>query len=250
MLNINLSSIPNNQASTLFGMPSTIAERLNEALKDAAKKPADLARACSISAAAVSEWLSGQTKGLKPANLSAAAQFLGVQTDWLATGEGAKSRNMIGEPEAIYSPERYVFANKVVGAIIQSGNGGITWEHEEVDQTHAFQRTWIEKEGLDIKRCKIFKNHGNSNAPWIMEGDAVLVHLGDRRITNSEDPTDNVFAVQYGEHSKFKRLMPQHDGSILLRSFNPDKSLYPDERVAGDELESLAIIGRVAWRGG
>lgn len=156
----------------------------------------------------------------------------------------------ISEPSSAYDSSRYVFANKVNGPIIQSGTGGISWEHEEVDRSHAFQRDWINKKGLDITRCKIFKNHGDSNAPWLRAGDAVMVQLGDTAIRDTDDPTENVFALQYGEHSRFKRLVLQHDDSVLLRSFNPDKSLYPDERIAGDELSSLAIIGRVVWRGG
>lgn len=146
--------------------------------------------------------------------------------------------------------DRYVFVNKVRGVRYESGTGGISWDHEEVDRSHAFQRDFIQKMGWDLARLKILKNHGNSNAPWIMDGDAVMIHLRDNKILESDDPTKNVFAIQYGEHSRFKRIVPQHDGSVLLRSFNPDKQTYPDERVAGDELDSLAIIGRVVWRGG
>lgn len=148
--------------------------------------------------------------------------------------------------------DRYVFVNKVKGPRIESGTGGISisWEHEEVDKSHAFQREFIQRNGWEVARLKIFKNHGQSNAPWIMDGDAVMVHLGDTAIVDSDDPTDNVFAIQYGEHSRFKRIVPLYDGAVILRSFNSDKSLYPDERVAGDELDSLQVLGRVVWRGG
>lgn len=192
------------------------------------------------------------------AELLTVAQRLGLNPLWLQKGTGSAELLHAAETPAVYDvgganpvgEDKYVFVNKVRGPIFQSGPGGISWEHEEVDRSHAFQREFIQENGWDVARLKILKNHGHSNAPWIMDGDAVMIVLGDNKIVESDDPTKNVFALQYGEHSRFKRIVPQHDGSVLLRSFNPDKGTYPDERVAGDELDSLAIIGRVVWRGG
>jgi phage repressor protein C with HTH and peptisase S24 domain len=186
------------------------------------------------------------------------AHRLGLNPIWLSTGTGPEQVRHAGETPAFYDASNpddqppLVFVHKVAGAIIQSGHGGIswTWEHEQLYRAHGFPKDWVLKEGLDESRLKIFENSGMSNWPWIMPGDHVLVHLDDRQMADSDDPTKNVFALQYGEHSRFKRIVPQHDGSVLLRSFNPDKQAYPDERVAGDELDSLAIIGRVVWRGG
>jgi len=45
-------------------------------------------KACGVAPAAVTQWISGQTKGMKPENLFAAADFLGIEARWLATGEG------------------------------------------------------------------------------------------------------------------------------------------------------------------
>ena len=51
-------------------------------------KKAHLAKACGVAPASVTQWISGQTKGMKPENLFAAADFLGIEPRWLATGEG------------------------------------------------------------------------------------------------------------------------------------------------------------------
>ena len=45
-----------------------------------------IAKACGISDAAVSQWLSGETQNIRPENLFAAADYLGVSARWLATG--------------------------------------------------------------------------------------------------------------------------------------------------------------------
>ncbi|WP_186120601.1 helix-turn-helix domain-containing protein [Burkholderia gladioli] len=71
---------------------STLAERLELALKSADKKPAELARACAVKAPSVSDWLSGKTKKMEGANLLMAADFLNVEPWWLATGEGSMER--------------------------------------------------------------------------------------------------------------------------------------------------------------
>lgn len=49
-----------------------------------------LARACKVSPAAVNEWIKGKTKKLEGANLIAAASFLRVSPEWLATGKEPK----------------------------------------------------------------------------------------------------------------------------------------------------------------
>ncbi|AEJ02196.1 helix-turn-helix domain protein [Nitrosomonas sp. Is79A3] len=67
----------------------TLAERLKIALKgppEVTQKA--LADACGIQPPSVSEWLSGRTKNMEGANLLAAAKFLRVNPDWLATGKG------------------------------------------------------------------------------------------------------------------------------------------------------------------
>lgn len=67
----------------------TLAERINVALKgppEVTQKA--LADACGIQPPSVSEWLSGRTKNMEGSNLLAAAKFLRVNPDWLATGKG------------------------------------------------------------------------------------------------------------------------------------------------------------------
>ena len=51
---------------------------------------AALATAIGVSPAAISLLLSRDSKSMKPENLFAAADFLGVEARWLATGQGDK----------------------------------------------------------------------------------------------------------------------------------------------------------------
>lgn len=69
----------------------TLAHRLRVALEQAqgrAKSQADLARACGVSPAAVTQWMHGDVQTIRWENLAKAADALGVQVQWLATGGG------------------------------------------------------------------------------------------------------------------------------------------------------------------
>ena len=66
-------------------------DQINRERQDAGRdevKKAHLAKACGVAPAAVSQWVSGETKNMKLENLFAAADFLGIEPRWLATGEG------------------------------------------------------------------------------------------------------------------------------------------------------------------
>ena len=65
---------------------STMAERIKQARTRAGFSPQKLGEKVGVSRAAVAQWESGDTKGLRPDNLVAAADALRVSIRWLATG--------------------------------------------------------------------------------------------------------------------------------------------------------------------
>lgn len=68
---------------------STLAERLQQAMtKRRVASQAEVARACKVSTASVSDWFSGETKTLGPKSARLAAEFFGCDRDWLAYGLG------------------------------------------------------------------------------------------------------------------------------------------------------------------
>lgn len=67
---------------------TTLDERLRQGMAHASVQATDLAAACGISDAAVSKWLDGQTKNLKANHAFNAAARMGINADWLSTGEG------------------------------------------------------------------------------------------------------------------------------------------------------------------
>jgi transcriptional regulator with XRE-family HTH domain len=63
-------------------------ERLKLAMRDPKVTGTALSKACKVSTATVSEWLSGEIKEIKSTNLLAAAKFLNISPEWLASGVG------------------------------------------------------------------------------------------------------------------------------------------------------------------
>lgn len=61
---------------------------------------AGLAKAMDLSYQAVQKWINGSTKELTAPNNTKAARVLGVNSDWLATGEGPMERNAPAAPAA------------------------------------------------------------------------------------------------------------------------------------------------------
>lgn len=70
-------------------MSTTLSERLKLAMEGPPKvSGVQLARACVVSGASVSDWKTGKTKSIEGANLTKAAECLKVRAKWLAEGVG------------------------------------------------------------------------------------------------------------------------------------------------------------------
>lgn len=76
---------------TISGMGTgTLKDRLAAAMEGMPRgAQAKLAAACGVSAPSVNGWLSGETKTLGAETVFAAARFLKVNPEWLATGRGS-----------------------------------------------------------------------------------------------------------------------------------------------------------------
>lgn len=87
MLNNNASSTVNSKPVRLLNM-SSLQDRIGLALTHARINASTLAKRAKVSRGAVSLWVNGPTQTIEGDNLTRAAAALGVDTHWLATGEG------------------------------------------------------------------------------------------------------------------------------------------------------------------
>lgn len=125
------------------------------------------------------------------------------------------------------------------------GNGFANGEHLEVKKGLAFHRAWLKEEGLYEKHLSVITAHGDSMSPTISDGAILLINDQYGRLE-----TGKVYALLNGDEVRVKRLFGGFSGEWRIASDNPNKTLYPDDFVSADALDSLKIIGRVVWTGG
>jgi len=76
---------------------STLKDRIQEAVAFSGKRPAQIARECGVTPAAVSMWMDGTTQNLRMEQLFALADATGYEARWIATGDGERTNNP-GDP--------------------------------------------------------------------------------------------------------------------------------------------------------
>lgn len=63
-------------------------ERIARAIQLSGKKKGEIASLCGVGNSAVTQWITGESKSLRPENLYALAKATGFRAEWLAIGEG------------------------------------------------------------------------------------------------------------------------------------------------------------------
>lgn len=237
--------LPYRISRTIPGM-QTFGDRVRARRKELDLTQAQLAKRTkgAVSQTTVANIEGGRNESSR--HIVALAQALNCDAYWLRTGQemspNLRPLSNLQDEEAVLDP--YVYVTRVEGMIISAGSGQTVFEHEEIDDSHAFRRSWIEKKGLRAERCRILEARGHSMSPFICDGDAVLVNLDDTRIKSGE-----VYAIQVSDEARIKRIVQRADGSIEIRSDNPSPE-FPVEVYGPDTYERIYIIGRVVWRGG
>lgn len=143
------------------------------------------------------------------------------------------------------SEENYALVKRL-SLNAECGPGSFPDDVQVVD-TLAFRRDWLRRKGLQSDKLEIYEARGGSMEPYIKEGDVVMVDSA------AVDPhTNEVWAIWQKDFGvRLKRLIFRENGDLIIRSDNPDKSLYPDEIVPGPQIEAeVSTLGKVVWRGG
>jgi len=98
-------------------------ERIARAIALSGMKKGEIAKACAVANSAVTQWISGESKSLKPENLYALAKATGFRAEWLAIGTGPE-KDVESNVEPALGPSRYFEYPEIswvqAGAAIQS----------------------------------------------------------------------------------------------------------------------------------
>lgn len=98
------------------------------------------------------------------------------------------------------------------------------------------RRSWAKRRGLDPDNLFSIVAVGNSMEPEIHDSDSLIVH----RQSNIE--SDKLMVICFRGECYVKRVLRQFDGSLIIKSTNPD---YHDVVINLDQAEELHVVGRV-----
>ena len=208
-----------------------------------------LAREANVSRAAVSKWLSGETKEIRGDTLNRAAKALKCSPEWLAgVSEHDNPSEKIVVPdyptiailEDMDNLDGYVMFD-MYDVKLSAGNGAhATWIARK-DEPLAFREAWTRKRGFKPEQVKGLYVRGDSMEPFLKDWDTVLIDTSDIDIVSGE-----IYAVNYKNNLFIKEARMQPDGLQLI-SYNPK---YDPIKVTEEDAERFQVLGQMVWRGG
>jgi phage repressor protein C with HTH and peptisase S24 domain len=188
--------------------------------------PKRLSECSGLSRAVIGKYLSGKSEPSRD-RLIRLARAGNVSIGWLASGEG----EMSGAADALVYPRR----NNLRLLPPRS-------EPSDADQAAdhlAFTRQWIrEVLRADPERVALIMARGDSMAPTIIDGDALLIE-----VTEVPLKQDGLYVIIGPDSLVVRRLVKRIDGSLDVRC---DSAVYGSERA---RPQAIKILGRVLWLG-
>ena len=200
------------------------ASRLRECRNKKGWTLAELASQLSITASRYSNWEQGiRTPGNE--QLVALAELFGTTPSYLAgflDHEGSHTDNA-----------NYVQLNQpfsVKGKLVES---------EQISNSSCYQTAFLMNKGLEPDKLTSIIAFDDSMANLICRGDEVLIDRNCQSVSHAD-----VFAILVNDHIWLRWIRPELDGTFTIMAENTDH--YPSQNYSKDDLDKLAIIGRVA----
>lgn len=181
------------------------------------------------------DMLAKYVKGEAKAPLEVVARLceeVGSSLDWLAFG-AERADPDLQEGPLVMVP---------VWDVVASSGAGTYHISEELQGHLAFSRAWLLSLNFPVNDLHVVFNAGDSNAPAINDGDAMLIQRGVERLVG-----DAFYIFDSGGVLLVKEIERRADGSVVLRSRNPE---YQPQVISRGEVQNLHIFGRVLWAGG
>lgn len=214
---------------------NTLSERITYLMQKHDVKNIDIANACKINPASVSDWVSGKTKSMNGMNLLHTAKLFGVRQEWLGQGKGPiylpEGGNVAELMEDKFKKGRMV----PVISWVQAGEWCEAIDNFQPGAADDFQLSNFG--GSEYSFC--LRVVGTSMWPEYAEGEIIEVDPEAEPRHNN----DVVVRTPTGEVS-FKRLQVD-SGKTYLLALNPD---WPERIIKIPEGSHICgtVIG--SWR--
>lgn len=223
-----------------------LKNRIQSAMDYAQINGKELSILTGLTTAAISQYKTGKILTLNAMAAQKIADALGVNVEWLVTGEG----NMI-KPNIISLDN--ADSDKLPAGFVQIPEYKICFgageaeepTYEEIQDCVPayFRSSFFSDRGINPKNCKRFKVIGDSMIPLINDGDYITVDCTPKDYIEN----NQIYALVFDHSLRVKRLIKSFK-TLTIRS---DNSIYPDEVLTLEEAaQMIHIIGKVIERSG
>ena len=181
---------------------TTLAERLTSIMSEKGLSQAELARMTGLKQPSVFKIVSGQT--LNPKNIVEIATALGVDVNWLKTGEGeAEMTPPIRIVESHTPMKENTVRIEILDIEASAGNGVFLTRAEQGLLAQEFDLDFFrEKFGRkDGKNLRIIHVKGDSMEPTLESGDLLYVDVAENYFS-----ADGLYVFTFDDHLFIKRL--------------------------------------------
>lgn len=225
-----------------------IHERIARAIKLSGKKKGEVAKACGVANSAVTQWIDGTTKSIRPDNLYALAGITGFNARWLAIGEGPErptepNAELIGTMAA-WDSQTPLSDDEVAIPLYKevelAAGGGVTEVVEVQGRLLRFAKSTLREAGVQEANAVCATVKGHSMERLIMDGATIGIDTGSKNIEDGE-----IYAFDQDGMLRVKYLYRLPGGNVRIRSENSDE--FPDETLTAYEFSSIRMLGWVFW---
>jgi phage repressor protein C with HTH and peptisase S24 domain len=235
-----------------------IQDRIAQAVNESGMSKSAIAKACSVSPSAVTQWLSGETKAPTAESLLRLARATRVSYTWLVEGKGSMKASDVADGRGRYEadsnaewlPTEIVEGNEplrpdevwlpVFREVEFAAGDGATQVIENHGALERFSLPRLARRGVQPENAALAVAKGDSMASAILDGATIGIDKGARGIEDGD-----IYALDHAGMLRIKRLYRQPPGRIRVVSENAAE--YPEEVYHQSDPDAPRILGRVFW---
>jgi len=202
---------------------STLQSRIKLALEKSGLSKTDLWKGCGVRSSTVTSWFKGPNQTISGVNLMNASRILGVNPDWLATGNGDMKAEIYSLNNRALEPSIEIF-NKNSNEPIKSIKFDLNWLKSKLPNQQ-------------LKNLNIISFNDGSMRPTFKKGDLVIVDISINSFKN-----DGIYLIESNAGIFIRRIHKNIDGNMLIK---PDNTTYNTVALYENETSELRIIGKI-----